>query len=176
MFAAHLPTIKDAELMTYDFLALIMLLGVGSDAPPNVPNFCSRKFCVEVQPMVQEGRKGFVPIDRSLMETEVGSWMNLKYGDLGSISYFGPFSSSKSVNHVSVDTDYNHIRIVSCSADLKNDRCEWYLVAVLDNGLATRPLICSLASFWRTLPIDNSSATQLGRRIDVGSHLAEQCL
>jgi hypothetical protein len=156
--------------------SLLLVAASSADTPPHAPNFCGQTFCLELQPMLHAERKGFVKIQKDLLELDGRSWLRLKYGDLGTVSVFGPFSNPAKVTTVTYDKGAEEIAVNSCIQDNGRQDCRRYLISISDNGVAKKPLVCSVISFWPTQPGKNSPDARLGERMDVAAKSAEHCL
>lgn len=168
--------IKVVDMNVFSHASALLILAASGSAPPHTPNFCSQAFCLELQPMLHSGRRGFVEIDRGIVEIDGRSWMTFKYADLGKVSVIGPFPVTSTASNVSVNEAVDEITVISCFNKDDAATCGRYIITVTDNKVATKPLICSIISFWSSRPEANSPDVQLGERIDIGERLSEQCL
>lgn len=157
-------------------VASLLFITASSGAPPHAPNFCGQTFCLELQPMLHTERKGFVTAQKDLLELDGRSWMRLKYADLGTVSVFGPLTGASETNSASYHEIAEEIVVNSCMSDSDSKTCNRYLISISDNGVAKKPLVCSLASFWPAKAEENSPDVRLGERIDVTQQLTKRCL
>ncbi|MBB5720211.1 hypothetical protein FHR23_003174 [Stakelama sediminis] len=153
-----------------------LLLTASSSAPPHAPNFCGQTFCLELQPMLHSERRGFVPIERDSVELGGRTWMRLRYADLGTVSVVGPFASSSMATVATIDEQTDEITVNSCMVADDPETCGRYLISISDNGVANKPLVCSVVSFWVARPEENSPGVRMGQRVDIGQQLAKRCL
>lgn len=155
----------------------LLVAAPASDTPPHTPNFCTQAFCLELQPMLHKERKGFVKIQKDLLELDGQAWARFQYGDLGTVSVHGPFASSAKANSAIYDRSTEEIVVNACSNDQTSGQtCRRYLISISDNKLGKKPLVCSIVSFWPAAAEGNSPNVQMGARIDVSEKLAERCL
>ena len=175
MFAVRNQITQAADMNLY-LLATPLLLLVSGSAPPHAPNFCGQAFCLELQPMLHSERRGFVPIERDSVELDGRSWMRFQYADLGTVSVVGPFASSSTVTAATFDVQTDEITVNSCMDADDPETCGRYVISISDNGVANKPLVCSVVSFWTAQPEENSPDVRMGQRVDIGQHLTKRCL
>lgn len=156
--------------------AVSLLFAASSSAPPHMPNFCGQTFCLELQPMSHTQRRGFVPIERDSVELNGRSWMRFRYANLGTVSAIGPFASSSTTTTVKFDEQTDEITVNSCVVADDSKTCGRYVISIFDNGVANKPLVCSVVSFWAAQPEDNSPDVRMGQRVDIGQQLSKRCL
>lgn len=176
MFVVRNQTTKGADMNLLLQVTSLLLMTGSNSAPPHVPNFCGQAFCLELQPMLHSERRGFVPIERDSVELDGRSWMRFRYGDLGTVSVVGPFASSSTTTAVNMDAQTDEITVNSCMIADDPQTCGRYVISVADNGVANKPLVCSIVSFWTAGPEENSLDVRMGPRVDVGQQLAGRCL
>lgn len=102
--------------------------------------------------------------------------MKFNYGDLGTISVIGPVPTSSVSTQVGYDEKAEEITVDACVSNEGSGECDRYLISIVDNGVAKKPLVCSVVSFWTARPEDNSPEVRLGPRVDIGEQLAQRCL
>jgi hypothetical protein len=154
--------------MLLEVMPLLFAMAYGNDAPPHAPNFCERTFCLELQPMLQPPKKGYVKIEKLPGSKEQPSAV-FRYGDLGSIAVHGPFPSFAKENLVSHDQESEEVVVHSCTQSGETlPRCQGYLILVSDNNFSTYPLVCSIVSFW--------GDAGKGERIVISAKLTQRCL
>jgi len=154
--------------MLIEMMSVLFVMTYGGDAPPHAPNFCERTFCLELQPMLHPLKKGFVKIEK-LSGSKGQPLTVFRYGDLGSISVHAPSPSPAKENSVYHDKKSEEVTVTSCTeAGKAPQRCEAFLISVLDNKLSNEPLVCSIISFW--------PAEGKGKRIDISEKLTQRCL
>jgi hypothetical protein len=176
MFVVRNQITKAVEMNILLQAISLLFLTASSDAPPPVPNFCGQAFCLELGPMLHVDRRGFVTIEKDLVELDGRSWMKLNYAGLGTVSVIGPFPASSATGDASFDEQTEEITVNSCMVDGDPKTCGRYVISITDNGVATRPLICSVSSFWPAQPEENSPDVRLGQRVDIGQQIAKRCL
>lgn len=167
---------KGADMNYLIQITSLLLMAGSNSAPPPVPNFCGQYFCLELFPMLHSERRGFVPIERESVELQGRSWIRFRYADLGTVSVVGPFASSASAGAVNMNEQADEIIVNTCMIADDPQTCGRYVISVVDNGVASAPLFCSIVSFWSARPDENSPDVILGPRIDVAQELAGRCL
>ncbi len=167
---------KGADMNYLIQVTSLLLMAGSNSAPPHVPNFCGQYFCLELQPMLHSERRGFVPIERDSVELQGRSWIRFRHADLGTVSVVGPFVSSASAGAVNMNEQTDEITVNTCMIADDPQTCGRYVISVADNGVATKPLVCSIVSFWSARPKENSPDVSMGPRIDVAQQLAGLCL
>jgi hypothetical protein len=126
--------------------------------------------------MLHSERQGFVPIERDSVELHGRSWIRFRYADLGTVSVVGPFASSATAAAVDTNAQTDEITVNSCMIADDPQTCGRYVISVADNGVANKPLVCSIVSFWTARPEENSPDVSMGPRVDVAQQLAGRCL